>query len=50
MKQCMLVVTEELCPHKEKTSGDISLSDRDCARRTEELEMGLSEQIKMKDK
>jgi hypothetical protein len=38
VKQCMLAVTEEVCPDiKKEVSEDISLSAQTCARRTEDL-------------
>jgi hypothetical protein len=48
VKQCILVVTEEVCLDRENFFEGIGLSTQTCARRTEVLGANLFEQLKMR--
>jgi hypothetical protein len=48
VKQCALVMAEEVCPEQKKKFDDICLSARTCTRRTEDLDNNLCEQLQEK--
>jgi hypothetical protein len=48
VKQCALVMAEEVCPEQKKKIDDICLSARTCTRRTEDLDNNLCEQLQEK--
>lgn len=45
VKQCALVIADEVCPDQKKKFENISLSARTCTRRTEDLGDNLSRQL-----
>ena len=48
IKQCALVMAEEVCPDQKKKFENISLSARTCTRRTEDLGDNLGQQLQEK--
>ncbi|CAH1173813.1 unnamed protein product [Phaedon cochleariae] len=48
IKQCAIVMAEEVCPDQKKKFENISLSARTCTRRTEDLGDNLCEQLREK--
>jgi hypothetical protein len=50
VKECMLAVTEDVCPNRKNVFEDISLSVWTCARHTGELGANLLEQLKIRAK
>ncbi|XP_045504708.1 general transcription factor II-I repeat domain-containing protein 2A-like isoform X2 [Colias croceus] len=48
VKQCALVMAEEVCPDQKKKFENISLSARTCTRRTEDLGDNLCQQLREK--